>query len=98
MLRKLHKVTSLQEAIKIPPPRRRVCAPCKLAKMRNLTSRKLAKHKLEKLELVYLDIAGPLPTSIRGNRVFLQVVDSATRRTWSLPLPSKDAAIEALRQ
>ena len=66
--------------------------------MRNLTSRKLAKHKLEKLELVYLDIAGPLPTSIRGNRVFLQVVDSATRRTWSLPLPSKDAAIEALRQ
>jgi len=81
MLRKLHKVTSLQEAIKIPPLRRRVCALCKLAKMRNLTSRKLAKHKLEKLELVYLDIAGPFLTSIRGNRVFLQIVNSATRRT-----------------
>ena len=71
ILRKLHKVTSLQEAIKIPPPRRRVYALYKLAKIRNLTSRKLAKHKLEKLELVYLDIAGPLLTSIRGNRVFL---------------------------
>lgn len=97
MLRKIHKVISLQNPIKIPPPRRKVCAPCKLAKMRNLTRTMLSKHKLEKLELVYLDVAGPFQMSLRGNKYFLQIVDSATRRTWSLPLPSKDGSIDALR-
>ena len=98
MLRKLHKVTSLRNPIRIPPPHRRVCAPCKLAKMRNLTRKQLAKHKKEKLELVYMDIAGPLPKSLRSNRYFLQIIDSATRRNWSIPLPSKDEAIPAIRK
>jgi len=59
MLRKLHKVTFLRELIQIPLPRRRVYAICKVAKMRNLTSKELSKPKLERLELVTLDLAGP---------------------------------------
>lgn len=98
MLRKLHHVTSLQTPIKIPPPRRRVCPPCKLAKMRNLVRKELSAHKIEKLELIYIDIAGPFVVSIQGNRFLLQIVDSATRRVWSIPLASKDEAIPAIQK
>jgi hypothetical protein len=98
MLKNLHQVTSLQNAIKVPPPARRVCPPCKLAKMRNRTRRELAPHQPAKLELVYLDIAGPFPTSIRANRFFLQIVDSYSRRVWSIPLATKDEAIPAIRK
>jgi hypothetical protein len=98
MLRNLHRVTSLQNAIKVPPPARRVCPPCELAKIRNRTRRELAPHLPDKLELVYLDIAGPFPVSIRANRFFLQIVDSYSRRVWSIPLATKDEAIPAIRK
>ena len=57
MLRKLYKVTSLRELIKIPLLRRKVYATYKVAKIRNLTNKELLKLKLERLELVTLDPA-----------------------------------------
>ena len=66
-------------------------------KMRNKISKKLAKHKEEVLALVSLDVAGPFPTSLRGNRYFLQLIDNFSRKNWSIPLKTKDEAITALR-
>jgi hypothetical protein len=97
MISKLHKVTTLKDKIKIPPKERRICKSCKIGKMRNRTSRVLAEHKKEALQLVSLDIAGPLPTSLRGNRYFMQIIDNYTRKNWSIPLKSKDEAMSALR-
>ena len=65
-------------------------------KMRRKISKKLAKHKDEKLGLVAIDIARPFPRSLRGNRVFMRLVDNHTRKTWSLPLPGRDHAPSAL--
>jgi hypothetical protein len=86
LIRNLHKVTTLKNKIRIPPPERRVCGPCKLAKMRNKISKKLARHKAEVLQLISLDIAGPFTKSLRGNRYFMQIIDNYTRKNWSIPL------------
>ena len=97
MISKLHKVTTLQNQIKVPPRERRICKSCQVGKMRNRTSKTLAVHKKEALELVSLDIAGPFPTSLRGNRYFLQLIDNFTRKNWSIPLKAKSEAMDALR-
>ncbi|KAI0993875.1 hypothetical protein K3495_g14309, partial [Podosphaera aphanis] len=84
--------------VKIPVAEKRICKVCKIGKMRNKISKILAPHKREPLELISFDIAGPFPTSLRGNRYFLQVVDSWSRRLWSIPLKTKDQAIHELRK
>lgn len=66
--------------------------------MRNKISKALSPHKKEALELISFDIAGPFPNSLRENRYFMQVVDNWSRRTWSIPLKTKDQAISELRK
>ncbi|KAI0997591.1 hypothetical protein K3495_g10596 [Podosphaera aphanis] len=66
--------------------------------MRNKMSNILAPHKREPLELKSIDIADPFPTSLRGKRYFLQVVDSWSRRLWSIPLKTKYQTIHELRK
>ena len=80
MLRKLHKVISLKELIRIPPPRRRVCLIYKLTKIKNRINKELSKLKREKLELVSLDLVGLFVKSLRRNRELLRIVDSIIRR------------------
>jgi hypothetical protein len=97
MISKLHKVTTLRNQIKVPPRDKRICKSCQIGKMRNRTSKTLAVHKREALELVSLDIAGPFPTSLRGNRYFMQIIDNFTRKNWSIPLKTKGEAMTSLR-
>ena len=97
MLRKLHKVTAI-EKIKVPPSHRRLCDSCLKGKMRNKTSKTLAEHKKEVLELVSLDLAGPFPTSLRGNNYLMQIICNYSRKNWSIPLKTKDQAIPELRK
>jgi hypothetical protein len=97
MLRKLHEVTTIQR-IKVPPAHRRLCDPCLKGKMRNKISKTLAEHKKEMLALVSLDLAGPFPTSLRGNNYLMQIICNYTRKNWSIPLKSKDQAIPELRR
>ncbi|KAI1002916.1 hypothetical protein K3495_g5287 [Podosphaera aphanis] len=61
-----------------------------LTKMRNKVSKTLAKHKTEALALVHIDVAGPLPKSLRGNKYFLQIVYNYTKKVWSFPIKTKD--------
>ena len=95
-LRHLHKVTKLKEKIVIPndiPP----CEVCRIAKMRNQATKILSPWKADTLALVYLDACGPFPKSLRGNTYFGQVVDSATRRVWSLCTKTRDELVVKLR-
>ena len=68
-LKTIHHVTNISRPIKVPSSlEERICEVCLLTKMRNKTSKELAKWKTEKLALIHLDIAGPFPLSLRGNR------------------------------
>ncbi|KAI1001371.1 hypothetical protein K3495_g6826 [Podosphaera aphanis] len=71
VFRNLHKVMLLEKEIKIPTTSKRICGICKLAKMRNRTSKMPAKHKTEALALVHIDVAGPFSKSLRENKYFL---------------------------
>ena len=97
ILRHLHEVASGIKEIKIPPPHRRICEPCKIGKMRKKISKKLAQHKAEALALVSIDIAGPFVMSIRGYVYFLQIIDNYTRKVWTIPLKAKNEAIPKLQ-
>ncbi|KAI1001501.1 hypothetical protein K3495_g6704 [Podosphaera aphanis] len=56
------------------------------------------KEERARYRLIYRRFAGPFSKSLRGNRYFLQVIDNWTRRTWSIPIKTKDRAISELRQ
>lgn len=95
-LRNLHKVTTLREAIKIPK-HREICDVCQLTKMTNKFPNLLSDHKSSRLSLIQLDIAGPFPKSLRGNRYFLLIIDSFSRKNWVIPLKQKSDAISSLQ-
>ena len=93
---KLHEVTTLQEKIRVPEVRE-ICEVCALTKMRNKISKQLREHKATKLALIQFDIAGPFPTSLRGNRWILLIIDSYTRKNWVIPLKQKGDAQKELK-
>jgi hypothetical protein len=88
---KLHKVTTLQKKIQVLE-KMEVCEVCALTKIRNSIPKQLREHKATKLALIQFDIAGPFPTSLRGNRWFLLIIDSYTRKNWVIPLKHKGDA------
>jgi hypothetical protein len=64
---KLHEVTTLQKKIQVPE-KMELCEVCALTKIRNSIPKQLRGHKAAKLALIQFNIAGPFPTSLRGNR------------------------------
>lgn len=68
-LKNLHLVTNLTRPIQVPQSNdERICEICLLTKMRNRTSKTLAKWKDTKLALIHFDVAGPFPQFLRGNK------------------------------
>ena len=96
-IRHLHDVTTLKKKIRIPS-KLAICKPCKVAKMRNRIDRKVRRRKDKPLDLVSIDICGPLPVSLKGNRYFLQIVDNYSRMVWIYPVKDRKEAMEALRK
>ncbi|KAI0991081.1 hypothetical protein K3495_g17106, partial [Podosphaera aphanis] len=47
---------------------------------------------------VQFDVAGPLPTTIRGNRYFLLIKEISTRRDWVYPLANKAEAYNSVNK
>jgi hypothetical protein len=78
-LRNLHKVTTLKKRI-IVPTKREICEVCALTKIKNKFPKQLSLWQMSILGLIQFDVAGPFPTSIRGNRYFLLIIDSCTRK------------------
>jgi hypothetical protein len=95
-IRNLHKVTTLQRRIKIPRDRD-ICDVCAITKLKNRIPKKLSAWPKTILDLIQFDVAGPLPTTIRGNRWFLLIIDICSRREWVLPLKHKGDAYQALK-
>jgi hypothetical protein len=96
-LRNLHKVTTLKRPILVPTDRE-MCRVCKLTKLRNRTSKVLSPWKESILALISIDVAGPFLPTIRGNRWFAQVVDNATRKTWTLVAKTKAEVMKKLEK
>lgn len=67
------------------------CDACKEAKARRVNFK--PKHSIRSkkpLELLHLDLCGPMPkASINGHRYFLGIVDDFSRKVWTYPLKSK---------
>jgi hypothetical protein len=96
-IRQLHHVTTLKKAIPITD-RPSVCDVCAQTKIRNQTNREVRKRRDQVLDLVSIDIAGPFPASLTGNRYFLEVVDNYSRKVWVYPIKDQTGAIPVLRQ
>jgi len=90
----LSTTTTLGEKMKAPKDC--ICRVCELTKKRNHTPKKLSKWDTELLGLVSIDIAGQFPLSIDGHKYFLQIVENSTRKIWSIPIKTKDEAIDIL--
>lgn len=92
----LHKVTTLEKAVKVPS-KREICEVCTLTKMTNVIPRKLSEWRDTKLALIQFDIAGPFPVSLRGNRYFILIIDNFSRKNWEIPIAHKGDAVQELQ-
>ncbi|KAI7159413.1 hypothetical protein KC324_g13609 [Hortaea werneckii] len=94
-MRKMHLVTTLRKAIPIATEKDCPCGVCALTKIRNMRG-KTAERKTSVLELVSIDICGPIEKALNGERYFLHIVDNSSRKKWSHAMKSRDAAPETL--
>ncbi|CCM06782.1 uncharacterized protein FIBRA_09081 [Fibroporia radiculosa] len=72
------------------------CDSCLLGKQMRSTVPKVRQgvHLSERLGLVYVDLMGPANVkSLSGNLYALHIIDDFTSYSWSISLPSKDAAL-----
>jgi hypothetical protein len=96
-LRRLHRVSNITK-IRVPGhAMRSPCGVCKLAKLKKTIHKQLSPWKDRILELVSIDACGPLPKSLRGNTIFGQIVDNASRKEWSIAAKSRDELVMKLR-
>jgi hypothetical protein len=59
---------------------------------------KVEYHVKRHLELVHDDLCGPIsPTTLRGNKYFLLLVNDLSRYMWVATIPSKDRAVAAIK-
>lgn len=72
------------------------CEDCLLGKSTKSTFRSVMRNALVPLELLHMDLVGPLPCSVRANNYFLMVVDDNSRYIWLIPLATKAEAKERI--
>ena len=97
-LQDLHKVTTLKKSIPTTTDPGSVCEVCALTKMTNKRGHYISPQKSNILDLVSIDICGPLPTSWAGYRYFLEIIDNHSRRTWLSFLKDRSGAIPELQK
>ena len=63
---------------------------CLFGKQHKVSFQKNTTRKLEKLELVYYDVCGPMEVdSLDGNKYFVTFIDDASKKTWVYLLHEK---------
>ena len=97
-LRDLHKVTTLSKPIPIVKEEGHVCEVCALTKFRNKRGHQVSERKVAILNLVSIDICGPLPLSYAGYSYLLEIVDNHLRKIWTIPLKRRSDAPQALEE
>ena len=71
------------------------CDYCLFGKQHKVSFQKNSTQKLEKLELVYSDVCGPMEVdSLGGNKYFVTFIDDASRKTWVYLLHTKSQVFQ----
>ena len=96
-LRHLHKAVHGLQPIPMKFSSQDVCEPCAVAKLK-LKKGPLSAPKSSPLELVSVDICGPLPESLSGNTYFIQLVENFSRKYWVIPIKKRADAPTMLLQ
>ncbi|GFT27201.1 retrovirus-related Pol polyprotein from transposon TNT 1-94 [Trichonephila clavipes] len=67
------------------------CIPCKLAKSKRVSFKKMeAVRSKRPLELLHMDLCGPMPTESQGgNKYFLSIIDDYSRKVTVFPIRNK---------
>ncbi|GFW80056.1 retrovirus-related Pol polyprotein from transposon TNT 1-94 [Trichonephila clavipes] len=67
------------------------CIPCKLAKSKRVSFKKTgAVRSKRQLELLHMDLCGPMPTESQGgNKYFLSIIDDYSRKVTVFPIRNK---------
>jgi len=74
------------------------CETCLLSKFTRFPFHSVAERSSSPLQLVHVDLVGPLPVQgDGGERYFLTIVDDWSRLMWAYPLKQKDHAASTLR-
>jgi hypothetical protein len=66
--------------------------------MRNRINAQVAARKENLLDLVLIDICGPLPIALSGAQYFLEIVDNYLRKTWVILLKDRKGAKDLLEK
>ena len=74
------------------------CEVCALIKMRNRINARVSERKDNLLDLVLIDICELLSMAFSGARYFLEAVDNHTRKSWVMPLRSRQEAKPTLKK
>ncbi|CAI5485166.1 unnamed protein product [Closterium sp. Yama58-4] len=73
------------------------CEICLLSKFTRFPFHSVAGRSKKPLELVHMDLVGPLPVQgHKGERYFLTIVDDWSRLMWAYPLKQKDHAASTI--
>ncbi|GFX95855.1 retrovirus-related Pol polyprotein from transposon TNT 1-94 [Trichonephila clavipes] len=67
------------------------CMPCKLAKSKRVSFKKTGAVRSKRpLELLHMDLCGPMPTDSQGgNKYFLSIIDDYSRKVTVFPIRNK---------
>ncbi|GFW91827.1 retrovirus-related Pol polyprotein from transposon TNT 1-94 [Trichonephila clavipes] len=67
------------------------CIPCKLAKSKRVSLKKTGAVRSKRpLELLHMDLCGPMPTESQGgNKYFLSIIDDYSRKVTVFPIRNK---------
>ncbi|GFW03226.1 copia protein [Trichonephila clavipes] len=67
------------------------CIPCKLAKSKKVSFKKTGAVRSKRpLELLHMDLCGPMPTESQGgNKYFLSIIDDYSRKVTVFPIRNK---------
>ena len=76
------------------------CKCCKLAKNRRVSFKPIGRIRSNKpLELVHMDVCGPMPTPSRGGaRYFLSITDDYSRKVFVYPMKRKAEVFDKFKQ
>ena len=78
------------------PNEKHIYSLCQIGKITQYVNYIVAERRDNILDLVLGDTCGPFPKSISGNVYFVNLVDNAIRRRWTIPVPDRKSIPERL--
>ncbi|GFU83317.1 retrovirus-related Pol polyprotein from transposon TNT 1-94 [Trichonephila clavipes] len=88
---KTSKNDSVKGLPRLPDNGKTHCIPCKLAKSKRISFKKTGAVRSKRpLELLHMDLCGPMPTESQGgNKYFLSIIDDYSRKVTVFPIRNK---------